>query len=176
MRFYSGTTGLKTGFTSEAGYCLSATAERDGVEYIAVVMNCETSQDRFESAKTMLSYAFGAYGLYSVTPDEALPPVCVDMGEKPYIQPVYEGNEKILMEKSKISGIEKTVELNEKISAPVEKGQVLGKVTVKSGDEIVYEGNLVADEAVSRLSTWQIFCNLLSFVFRSRTPYSGIKM
>ena len=174
--YYSGATGLKTGFTSEAGYCLSATAERDGVEYIAVVMNCETSQDRFESAKTMLSYAFGAYGLYSVTPDEALPPVCVDMGEKPYIQPVYEGNEKILMEKSKISGIEKTVELNEKISAPVEKGQVLGKVTVKSGDEIVYEGNLVADEAVSRLSTWQIFCNLLSFVFRSRTPYSGIKM
>ena len=174
--YYSGATGLKTGFTSEAGYCLSATAERDGVEYIAVVMNCETSQNRFESAKTMLSYAFGAYGLYSVTPDEALPPVCVDMGEKPYIQPVYEGNEKILMEKSKISGIEKTVELNEKISAPVEKGQVLGKVTVKSGDEIVYEGNLVADEAVSRLSTWQIFCNLLSFVFRSRTPYSGIKM
>ena len=174
--YYSGATGLKTGFTSEAGYCLSATAERDGVEYIAVVMNCETSQDRFESAKTMLSYAFGAYGLYSVTPDEALPPVCVDMGERPYIQPVYEGNEKILMEKSKISGIEKTVELNEKISAPVEKGQVLGKVTVKSGDEIVYEGNLVADEAVSRLSTWQIFCNLLSFVFRSRTPYSGIKM
>ena len=174
--YYSGATGLKTGFTSEAGYCLSATAERDGVEYIAVVMNCETSQDRFESAKTMLSYAFGAYGLYSVTPDEALPPVCVDMGEKSYIQPVYEGNEKILMEKSKISGIEKTVELNEKISAPVEKGQVLGKVTVKSGDEIVYEGNLVADEAVSRLSTWQIFCNLLSFVFRSRTPYSGIKM
>lgn len=174
--YYSGATGLKTGFTSEAGYCLSATAERDGVEYIAVVMNCETSQDRFESAKTMLSYAFGAYGLYSVTPDEALPPVCVDMGEKSYIQPVYEGNEKILMEKSKISGLEKTVELNEKISAPVEKGQVLGKVTVKSGDEIVYEGNLVADEAVSRLSTWQIFCNLLSFVFRSRTPYSGIKM
>ena len=68
------------------------------------------------------------------------------------------------------------MELNEKISAPVEKGQVLGKVTVKSGDEIVYEGNLVADEAVSRLSTWQTFCNLLSFVFRSRTPYSGIKM
>ncbi len=70
--YYKGATGLKTGFTSRSMYCLSATAERDGVEYIAVVLHCETSADRFESAKTLLSYAFANYALISVYPDSAL--------------------------------------------------------------------------------------------------------
>ena len=63
IRYYDGATGLKTGFTAEAGYCVSASAERDGVEYIAVVMNGETSDIRFEAAKVMLNYAFANYTL-----------------------------------------------------------------------------------------------------------------
>jgi D-alanyl-D-alanine carboxypeptidase (penicillin-binding protein 5/6) len=72
IRFYDGATGLKTGYTSRAGHCLAATAERDGVEYIAVVLHCESSDARFESAKALLSYAFASYTLYEPTPERAL--------------------------------------------------------------------------------------------------------
>jgi D-alanyl-D-alanine carboxypeptidase (penicillin-binding protein 5/6) len=75
VRFYKGTTGLKTGFTEAAMYCLSAAAERDGVEYIAVIMHAQTSDIRFECAKLLLNYAFATYTLVNILPDEVIPPV-----------------------------------------------------------------------------------------------------
>lgn len=71
VRFYQGTTGLKTGYTSAAGFCISASAERDGMELIAVVLHCASSTDRFESAKALLDYGFANYGLVSAAPGDA---------------------------------------------------------------------------------------------------------
>ena len=86
IRFYDGATGLKTGSTDSALYCLSATAERDGMELIATVMKAPTSADRFETAKNLLSYGFANYTLVDVYPTEALPTIPVTMGEKSTVQ------------------------------------------------------------------------------------------
>ena len=75
VRFYDGTTGLKTGSTNAAGYCISATAERDGMELIAVILNGKTSAQRFQDAQTLLNYGFSAYALKTIVPEEPLPPV-----------------------------------------------------------------------------------------------------
>lgn len=172
--YYSGATGLKTGFTSSAGYCLSATAMRDGVEYIAVVMNCETSQDRFESAKALLSYAFATYTLTDAAPEEELCPVPVEMGKELQVIPILSGGEKILVEKSGLAALKKTAELEEGLKAPVKKGQVIGKLTVSDDSESVYECDIVSDRDVEKLGVLEIYLNLLSYIFRGCAPYGNI--
>lgn len=159
--FFDGATGLKTGFTSKAMYCLSGTAERDGVEYIAVVLHADTSSDRFESAKALLSYAFANYDIVSLRPQEALPPVRVDMGHVESIQPVYDGAQTLLEEKGVISGLEFETELAESVQAPVSRGQKLGVLTVRSGEEILARVDIVAPEAVERLSFGDVYGRLI---------------
>ena len=159
--YYSGATGLKTGFTSGAMYCLSATAERDGVEYIAVVMHGETSDKRFESAKVLLNYAFANYSLAQLAPAEALPPVYVELGEYNSVQPMCQGAATALVDKGDASKLEYSIELCESVKAPVEEGQVLGSVTVSSGGEVLATLPLAASSAVGRLNGWDILCSLL---------------
>jgi D-alanyl-D-alanine carboxypeptidase (penicillin-binding protein 5/6) len=163
--YYKGATGLKTGFTSRSMYCLSATAERDGVEYIAVVMHCETSADRFESAKTLLSYAFANYALISVYPDSALLPVRVELGKVPYVQPVIQGNDKLLTEKDAAPSVTKEVQVTEKVTAPVKAGDTLGSLTVKSGDNVLGEFPIVAGDSVGRLNWGDVFARFLKMLF-----------
>ncbi|MCD7946612.1 MAG: D-alanyl-D-alanine carboxypeptidase [Clostridiales bacterium] len=91
--YYDGATGLKTGFTQGAGFCISASAERDGMELIAVVLGSETSSDRFESAKTLLNYGFGGWTVTDVTGGVALPPVSVTLGEAESVPTTVEGDE-----------------------------------------------------------------------------------
>lgn len=166
VRFYKGATGLKTGFTREAMYCLAATAERDGIEYIAVVMHAETSDIRFESAKTMLNHAFSAYTLVDVTPPEALAPIPVVLGEVKYMQPALSKNQKLLIEKMKVSQLVKQVELIEGVEAPVAAGQELGKLTISDA-----EGNklvsvpIVSENQIKRLNWGQIFFKYLRILF-----------
>ena len=162
IRFYPGATGLKTGFTREAMYCLSATAERDGVEYIAVVMHGQTSDDRFESAKILLNHAFAGYTLVSALPDEALTPVAVTLGRTGYVQPVPARSPRILLTRAEAAGLEKAVELASVISAPVEEGQELGSLVLRSasGEELA-RVPLVADEAIPRLGWGELFVKYL---------------
>jgi len=158
VRFFNGTTGLKTGFTEEAMYCLSATAEREGVEFIAVVMHAETSDIRFEAAKSLLNYAFATYTLQDARPGEVLPPVPVKLGKVSYIQPVIEGETSILIRKSDATGIAKEVELVKDVEAPVAAGQKLGTLTVRGKDgKIIKELPLVAADEVGKLNWWEIF-------------------
>ncbi|MBQ5567795.1 MAG: D-alanyl-D-alanine carboxypeptidase, partial [Oscillospiraceae bacterium] len=100
IRFYPGATGLKTGYTSRAGRCLAASAERDGVEYIAVVLNCATTEDRFESAKALLSYAFANYTTVKVLPGSVIPPVPVELGKARFVQPVLAEEKSVVVKKS----------------------------------------------------------------------------
>lgn len=165
VRFYKGATGLKTGFTNRAMYCLSATAERDGTEYIAVVMHGATSDERFESAKTLLNFAFANYAVCPLRSAEALPPVAVRLGEYNSVQPIYGGEEGVLLEKSRLSALTYEVELPESVDAPVSQGQQLGELRVSCGGEIVAVSPLVADRAVEKLTTPKIFSRLILGLF-----------
>ena len=165
VRFYDGATGLKTGFTSRSMYCLSATAERGGVEYIAVILHGATSAERFEDAKTLLNYAFANCALISASPDEPLPPVRVKLGSAKTVQPVIEGCGSILADKAAASAAEKTVEMEETVTAPVSAGQKLGTLTVTSGGKVLGVFDITAGDAVERLTWAEIFAGLLRFVF-----------
>ena len=165
IRFYQGATGLKTGSTSSALYCLSATAERDGMELIAVVLKSPTSTQRFESAKVLLNYGFAAYGLAQAQPPEPLGPIPVTLGDAPAVMPRLEGAASILAAKEKLSAMEVTVELEEELAAPVEEGQELGRMTVISGGQTLADIPLVADRAVARLTYWQIFQRCMKMAF-----------
>lgn len=165
VRFYSGTTGLKTGSTDSALYCLSATAERDGMELIAVIMKSPTSTKRFESAKSLLNFGFANYALVKASPDEALLPVEVNLGEVREIQPVLEGSSHILVEKGQVSGLKKTVTLCKEVDAPVIAGQKLGEMTVTSGDKELAVIPIVAAEDVPKLTWGKILGRFMDTIF-----------
>ena len=167
VRFYSGTTGLKTGFTRAAGYCLSASAERDGLELIAVVMHCKTSTDRFESAKALLDYGFANYCLIEAAPETPLPAVPVVLGREETVQAMLADDAPILADKGAAAGVEKTVEMAEAVSAPVAAGQKLGTLVIRSGGQKIAQRDIVAAQAVEKLTWWQIAVRLLGEVCMS---------
>ena len=164
IRFYNGATGLKTGFTQESLYCLSATAERDGVEYIAVVMGDPTSTGRFESAKVLLNYAFANYGLCPVSPEEPLRPIPVELGKADVVLPLLQQESPLLLEKARLSGVQRVIELPERVSAPVQAGDVLGTLTLTEGGETLAQIPIVAADSVERLRFGDIFLKFLRMI------------
>ena len=165
IRFYPGATGLKTGYTSRAGRCLSASAERDGVEYIAVVLNCATTEDRFESAKALLSYAFANYTTVKVLPGSVIPPVPVELGKARFVQPVLAEEKSVVVKKSEAGSIESSVELIETAKAPVAEGDILGRLTLTLGGEELASVDLVAAGSVNKLGFFDVFLSLLGKLF-----------
>ena len=154
IRFYDGATGLKTGFTQEAGYCISATAERDGMELIAVIMKGNTSDSRNADAKTLLNYGFSTYALVDVQPEEPLPVLPVVLGAVDTVSAVLpEEGRTLLLEKSQTGGLTQTVELPESVAAPVCAGDRLGTLTVSREGTVALAIPIVAGETVERL-TW----------------------
>ncbi len=161
IRFYEGATGLKTGSTSDALYCLSATAERDGMELIAVVLKCPTSAQRQADATALLNYGFSNYTLTRVTPDEVLSPVSVSLGAQATVQPVLTEDNALLLEKAQAGTLEKTVTLADEVDAPVAAGDPLGELTVSAGGETVAVLPILAGESVERVSWGQMMLRLL---------------
>lgn len=169
IRFYDGATGLKTGYTASAGYCISATAERDGMELIAVIMKAPDKDTRSSDAKALLSYGFAAYTLAPAAPEEPLPPVPVAMGTQDAVQPVLETPEAtVLLEKAAAGGLTREVRLEPSVAAPVTAGQVLGELTLKSGGDTVLTVPLTAGKDVARRSWGQIFTALLRLAVFAR--------
>jgi D-alanyl-D-alanine carboxypeptidase (penicillin-binding protein 5/6) len=160
IRHYPGATGLKTGSTSTAMYCVSATAERDGMELIAVVLKSPTGDQRVADARTLLDHGFAGYALQAAVPDEALPPIPVTLGTQATVQPV-PSDEKLLLEKTKLASLTKTVELAERVEAPVSAGDVLGTLRLTAGDEVLAEVPITAGESVPRLTWGQVALRLL---------------
>lgn len=160
VRFYDGTTGLKTGYTSAAGHCLSASAERNGMELIAVVLHCASSTDRFESAKALLNYGFSNYALVTPEPGE-LPAVPVTLGTAAEITPVLADETPILIDKALAAGIETNVRVDGSVTAPVEAGQTLGTLTITSGGQTIAERDLIAPEAVGALRWGDVYLQML---------------
>lgn len=165
IRFYKGATGLKTGFTNKAMYCLSATAEKDGTEYIAVVMHGATTDDRFESAKTLLNYAFANYTVCSLRSPDALPPVRVSLGDTDSVQPVYIGEEGMLIEKTALGELRYETSLPESLEAPVHEGDIIGEMIIYSGESELVRVELAASNDVERLTVGKLFGRLLCKLF-----------
>ena len=155
IRFYDGATGLKTGFTQEAGYCISATAERDGMELIAVIMKGNTSDSRNADAKTLLNYGFSTYALVDVQPEEPLPALPVTLGAADTVAlTLPEKGRTVLLEKSRSGGLTQTVELPEAVPAPLQAGDTVGTLTVSREGETLLTVPIVAAETVEAL-TWR---------------------
>ena len=161
VRYYPGCTGLKTGFTSAAGYCLSASAQREGLELIAVVMGSATSKDRFAACKSLLDYGFANYALYEPAMQEGAS-VPVALGKADAVAVVPEGDTRLLVEKARQSSISTEVTLEESAAAPVAQGQRLGTLTVKAGENVLAQIPLVAESAVEKLS----FGDLMAVVLK----------
>lgn len=160
IRYYAGATGLKTGYTSKAGHCLAATAERDGTEYIAVVMNGVNSAARFEAAKTLLNYAFANYARVELAPVEAVAPIPVKMGVADAVQPICTGTGSMLLEKSRAASLQCEVRLPEYVEAPVCRGDQLGTLVVTSGANTLCELPIVAADDVARMGAFQVYMRL----------------
>ena len=163
VRFYPGATGLKTGFTSSAGYCLSASALRDGMELIAVVMGAETSQERFSTCKQLLDYGFANFALVDAKLPEAAS-VPVKLGKQDSVRAVAATDTSLLIDKSQLNTVNIQTALEESVTAPVSQGQRLGTMTIRSGEQILAQVPLVAEQAVLRRSWWDIFLELLRMV------------
>ena len=163
IRFYPGATGLKTGFTSGAGFCLSASAQREGLELIAVVMGSPTSQDRFAACRQLLDRGFGAYALVEpeLTEEAAVP---VKLGTAQTVKAVPANREPLLIEKSQRASVTTQITLDPEVAAPVSRGQRLGELTVKAGEQILAKIPLVAEAPVPRLTWGQMFLDLLKRV------------
>ena len=160
IRFYSGATGLKTGFTSGAGYCLSATAEREGMELIAVVMGAETSQIRNTACKQLLDYGFANFALVSPEMgEEAVVPVRLGLAEAVRLIPGE--NPRLLIDKALKSGITTEISIEPEVTAPVSQGQQLGVLTIRAGEQVLARIPLVAQAEVPRLRWRNLFAMAL---------------
>ena len=162
IRRYDGATGLKTGYTTSAGYCISATAEREGMELIAVVMKGETADKRNTDAKALLNYGFSAYALVSAAPEEPLPALPVTMGEVDTVALMLPPDAlTAVVEKAQAAALERRIDLPESLPAPVRQGQQVGTLTLCSGDtELMTVPILAAEDAAGR-SWGRMFTDLL---------------
>ncbi len=160
LRFYKGVNGLKTGFTSKAGYCISATAKRDGMQLIAVVMGSPTAQERNATAAKLLDYGFANYKMFTPTPDY------------PTVLPLSAGQKKecalvcapssYLLKKGQDQKVEIIVELPDKLVAPIEKGAQVGQISYTLDGEVLGSDRIYAAETVKRLTFADIFKELFA--------------
>lgn len=164
VRFYEGCTGLKTGTTSGAGACLSATAERDGLELVAVVMGASNSNDRFNGARKLLDYGFANWTYVTVTADsEQLHDVPVTGGAKDTVSAVCNEKKSFLIERSKAKTLTTQTELSKTVKAPVSDGQQIGVVRVYADGAEIGTVKIVAQSAVKKMT----FAEAVKILFKS---------
>ncbi|GIN55696.1 D-alanyl-D-alanine carboxypeptidase family protein [Lederbergia ruris] len=159
VKFYPGVDGLKTGFTSEAKYCLTATAKKDGMRVIAVVFGAPTSKSRNAQITKMLDYSFSQYATHPLyEKGKTLEKVKVSKGNKKYIEAVTGENASVLTKKGeKLDKLTEEIELNEQIKAPLKKGEKIGVLKVKKDGKELVEVPLVAKENVKKASWWHLY-------------------
>lgn len=167
IRFYEGANGLKTGSTDEAGCCISATAERDGMQLIAVVLGSPTSEDRFSDAKALLDYGFGNYALwYGPGMSESLGNIAVKKGMRDSVSFSPATNMYALLKKGDSGRIEVVNETDEFITAPLKKGDIAGKIKCVIDGEVIAETNLTVNEDVGKIGLWKMCMKTLAMLLR----------
>ncbi len=166
LKTYKGITGLKTGTTSKAGSCISATAERDGLSLIAVVLGSESGNMRFKDASKLLDYGFANYSMYLPSvPEEAVTEIPVNNGMHSKVRTTADIKAPVLIEKGGAEKIESQVVLPEETEAPVEKGETLGKIIYKKSGKQIASYPITADESVSEINfsdVWPLFLKCLA--------------
>ncbi len=157
LKSYGGVTGLKTGYTSTAGYCVAASARREDLHLIAVVMGAESSADRNAQAAAMLDAGFAAYTAVTFTADRPLLPLPVELGKAPLAEVELAPQQPLVVEKARLNRIEKTVELPESLCAPVEQGRQVGALVVRCDGEELCRIPILAVRQVEKQSLWDLF-------------------
>ena len=166
IRFYSGATGLKTGTTSGAGYCVSATAERDGMELVAVVMGGSTSAERFNGAKKLLDYGFANYNCKNYSPEKEKDTyVNVLKGEERLVKAECKGTINILSRKADKDNITTKINLGDTVTAPIKKGDKIGSISVYLGDEEIGAVDIIAASEVKKLTFKSALVWIISAMF-----------
>ncbi len=162
IRYYNGATGLKTGSTSKAGCCLSATAERDGMELIAVVLGAENTKTRFAKSSELLNFGYANYSISrQVEKGENMGYVKVRQGVSKEIGAEAIEDYSVLMQKSQPQQIERTVKMKDSVRAPVEKGDKIGEITFSEGENVVKTVDIVASEAVAKKSLARMIMDMI---------------
>ena len=167
VRFYKGATGLKTGTTNGAGSCLSATATRDGLNLVAVVMGCPTSDDRFSSARGLLDFGFANY--QSVAPPSIaheLVPMPVLRGVEPSVEVTFDDPGTFVVEKGNAAAMTQKITMVDDVEAPVVAGQILGKVEVMLDGQIEGSYDLKATMSVERMTMSKALAKLVRSLFK----------
>ena len=163
IRFYRGATGLKTGSTSKAGFCISATAKREGLHLISVIMGSDTSQTRNASAVKLLDMGFAKYEIY-VNKGAELEPVAVKNGKQEAVAIKHNGNQ-LLIPKGKSDSIKTELKFNEEINAPLKNGDVVGSIIYTLDGEIIGEEDVYCTESVDKIDfIWYLSSVLKKFV------------
>ncbi|MGF9962990.1 MULTISPECIES: D-alanyl-D-alanine carboxypeptidase family protein [Bacillus] len=159
VRFYPGVDGVKTGFTTEAKYCLTASAERNGMRVISVIMGSPTSKERNAEVTKLLDYAFSQYMTKKMyTRGEKIQTVKVGKGKKETVDLVASDNVSLLMKKGEtMKNIKKEVVAEEKVKAPIKKGDALGTLVIKKDNQVLLKQTIVAKEDVAAASWWELF-------------------
>lgn len=163
VRYYEGCTGLKTGSTDKAGFCISATAKRDGMHLIAVVMGAETRDERNNAARAMLDFGFSNYALYTDY-ETALEDIPVTHGLKDSVT-VYSSAFSSLIGKADKKRIVKEYTICDSVSAPIRNGQVVGSITYKLDGEVIGKGDIIIKEDIGEIGIKDLFLRMLKTIF-----------
>ncbi len=162
VRFYKGADGLKTGYTNEAGFCLSSTATRKGIRFIAVVMNAPNSKIRFKEASDLLSYAFGIHrSITIINKGEEVDKVNVFKGIKEEISVVAKDDLQVAIIKGEEDKVVKQTRLNKEVVAPIKAGDKVGEIIILKGEEELGRVDLVAKEEVEKAGFFKIILQLI---------------
>ncbi len=162
VRFYKGATGLKTGSTSKAGFCISATAERDGMSLICVIMGASTRDIRNAAATAMLDWGFASFGCYT-SPEIKLDSISVKGGSKAKCTLEVEKFSTVA-DKDSLSKVEHKIELPENLSAPIKKGTKIGSVKYTSGGQEIGSADIIAAENVDKINYFDMLIKILSII------------
>ena len=160
VRFYRGATGLKTGSTSKAKFCITATAERDGLSLICVIMAAPSRDLRNAAAASLLDWGFANYAVYKNEAKE-LEPLRVVGGVKSRCAVGYE-EFSCVVRKNELSNVKLEIELDESAAAPVKMGEKLGRVVYKLGDREIGENSIVSLEEIEKIDFWGLMLKILS--------------
>ncbi len=166
LKTYNGITGLKTGTTDDAGCCMSATATRDDVSLISVVLGCQTGKERFSDAAALLDYGFANISVKELTLPEDMPlTLSVDSGMTDSVTLNCDVSSKVVLDKNDSTEITTKIDLPESIEAPVEEGQKLGTLTYSTGDEAIKVCDITAGESVEMATFGSVFAIIFNSLF-----------
>jgi len=163
VRYYDGCNGLKTGSTDKAGFCISATAERDGMTLIAVIMGAESRDVRNAEARGLLDYGFSSYAVYS-TEEKALENLPVHRGIKENTT-IYSKPFSRIIPKNKLKNVEQVYEIPENVSAPLKSGDAVGKIIYKLDGSILGTSDIFVAEDISKITYFDVFSKIIKSIF-----------